>query len=91
MDIPPIAYLIMIQKGVFVVRVSVAMSIIGVVFTNKFYENLTGVLKYSPIIQIGEIASGMITTAYFVSTVLSLTFLIVCALTSAIKFNQTEL
>ena len=55
------------------------------------YENLTGVLKYSPIIQIGEIASRMITTAYFVSTFLSLTFLIVCVLTSAIKFNRTEL
>lgn len=82
---------IIIQKGVFVMGVSLAMSIIVVVFTNKFYGNLTGVLKYSPIIQIGEIASGMITNAYFISTFLSLTFLIVCVLISAIRFNHTEL
>lgn len=82
---------IVIQKGVFAMGVSLALSVIVVVFTNKFYENLTGILKYSPIIQISEIASGTITNAYFISVLFSLTILTVCVLISTVKFNHTEL
>lgn len=76
-----------VQKGVFALSVSLALSIIVVVFTNKFYGNLAGILKYSPVIQISEIASGTITSAYFISVLFSLAILTVCVLISAIKFN----
>ncbi len=74
-----------VQKGVFAMSVSLALSIIIVVFTNKFYGNLAGILKYSPVIQISEIASGTITSAYFISVLFSLAILTVCILISAIK------
>ena len=82
---------IVIQKGVIVMSVSLALSIIVVVFTNKFYGNLTGILKYSPVIQISQIASGTITSTYFISIFLSLAILTVCVLISAIRFSHAEL
>lgn len=82
---------IVIQKGVFAMSVSFALSIIGVVFTNKFYGNLTGILKYSPVIQISEIVNGTITSAYFISAFFSLAILIVCVLISAVRFSHIEL
>lgn len=81
---------ILIQKGVFAMSVSLALSIIVVVFTNKFYESLTGILKYSPIIQISEIAHGTITSAYFISVSFSFVILAVCVLLSVVKFNRIE-
>ncbi len=82
---------IVIQKGVFAMSVSFALSIIVVVFTNKFYGNLTGILRYSPVIQISEIASGTITSAYFISVFFSLAILTVCTLISVVRFSHIEL
>lgn len=79
------------QKGVLAMGVSLAVSILGVVFTNKFYGSGTEILKYSPVIQINEIASGTITGAYGISVLLSLAMLAVCAGISMMRFCRTEL
>lgn len=71
--------------------VSFALAIITVVFTNKFYENWTGILKYSPVIQISEIASGIITSTYFVSACFSLAMLTACLFISLARFSRVEL
>lgn len=82
---------VLIKKGVIVVGVSVATSILLVVFTNKLYSGTSSILKYSPIIQISEVANGTVTSFYFISILLSMTVLVVCVLGSVIKFNHDEL
>ncbi len=82
---------VLIQKGVIVVGVSVATSILLVVFTNKLYNGTSSALQYSPIIQIGEIANGMVSSIYFVSILLSIVVLIICVWGSVIKFSHDEL
>lgn len=82
---------VLIKKGVSVAGISVAVSIILVAFTNKLYENEISILKYSPIIQIREVATGKITSVYFMSVLLSLVFLATCILVSILKFNRDEL
>lgn len=79
------------QKGVLAMGISLAVSILGVVFTKKFYGSGTEILKYSPVIQINEIASGTITGAYGISVLLSLAMLAVCAGISMMRFCRTEL
>ena len=82
---------VLIKKGVIVVGVSVATSILLVVFTNKLYSDTSSILKYSPIIQISEVANGTVTRFYFISILLSMIVLVVCVLGSVIKFNHDEL
>lgn len=82
---------VLIKKGVIVVGVSVATSILLVVFTNKLYSGTSSILKYSPIIQISEVANGTVTSFYFISILLSMIVLVVCVLGSVIKFNHDEL
>ena len=82
---------VLIKKGVIVVGVSVATSILLVVFTNKLYSGTSSILKYSPIIQISEVANGTVTSFYLVSILLSMVVLVVCVLGSVIKFNHDEL
>lgn len=81
---------IFIQKGVIAMGISVATSILLVVFTNKFYDVLS-ILKYSPVIQIGKVANGTVTSAYFISVLLSLTILFICVFGSVMKFSNEEL
>jgi len=82
---------IVIQKGVFAMSVSLALSVIVVVFTNKFYGNMEAILQYSPVIQISEIAGGRITSAYFISVFFSFAMLTVCVFISTVRFNHVEL
>lgn len=82
---------VLIQKGVVVMGVSLAFSIFIVVFTNKLYDSAAGILKYSPVIQINDIANGTITSAYFVSILLAFVVLTVCVWISIVKFNRDEL
>ncbi len=82
---------VLIQKGVIAAGVSVAASILLVVFTNKLYIGISSVLRYSPIIQIGEIAGRTTTSGYFVSTLLSFVILAACLFASIEKFNHDEL
>ena len=81
---------VLIQKGVMAVGVSVTTAVLLVVFTNKFYTGAVSVLKYSPIIQIGEVAGGTISGAYFLSALLSLAILSVCVLGGIRKFSREE-
>lgn len=69
---------------------SVASTILIVVFTNKFYVSETSVLKFSPIIQIGEIAQNS-TSAYWVAVGISLSVLAICLCCSIVKFDHDEL
>lgn len=82
---------VLLKKGVIAMGVSVAFAILMVVFTNKFYENAAGILKYSPVIQINEISGGSVTGNYFISVILSLILLALCAMASMVKFNHDEL
>lgn len=81
---------ILIKKGVFAMGVSIASSILIVVFTNKLYESAAVILKYSPIIQI-NLVSQNITDAYFISIMVSLVVLISCLCGSIVKFCHDEL
>lgn len=82
---------VLLEKGVIAMGTSIASAIIIVVFTNKFYEKAAGILKYSPVIQINEIASGRISETYLISIFLSLALLAACALVSIVKFQHEEL
>lgn len=82
---------VLIKKGVIVVSVSVAASILLVVFTNKFYSADSSILKYSPIIQINEVANGTITSTHFISILLSLAILAACVWGSIVIFDHDEL
>lgn len=82
---------VLLEKGVVAMGTSIASAIIIVVFTNKFYDNAVGILKYSPIIQINEIACGRITETYLISIFLSLALLATCVLASIVKFQHEEL
>lgn len=82
---------VLIKKGVVVMGVSVAASIFLVVFTNKLYSGTSSILKYSPIIQISEAASGTVTNIYYASCLLSLAVLGACVWASVIKFQHDEL
>lgn len=84
-------FAILIKKGVAVMGISVAVSILLVVFTNRLYGNGISTLKYSPIIQISEAVTGKVTVIYFMSVLLSLVVLVVCILGSIVKFNKDEL
>ncbi len=82
---------VLIKKGVIVMGVSVAASILLVVFTNKLYSQASSILKYSPIIQINEAANGTVTGIYFVSILLSAAVLGACVWGSVIKFEHDGL
>ncbi len=82
---------ILIQKGVIAAGVSVAVSILLVVFTNRLYAGEISVLRYSPIIQIGEVADGGAAGAYLIAVLVSLAVLAVCILGSMVKFKHDEL
>lgn len=84
-------FAVLIKRSVIVVGVSVAASIFLVVFTNKFYNGNVSILKYSPIIQMNEVANGTVTSIYFVAILLSLAVLGACVWGSIIKFNHDEL
>lgn len=83
-------FTIILQKGVIAMGLSVASTILIVVFTNKFYVSETSVLKFSPIIQIGEIAQNS-TSAYWVAVGISLSVLAICLCCSIVKFDHDEL
>lgn len=83
---------IVIKSGVAVMGVSVAASILLVVFTNKlYYSGRASVLQFSPIIQICEVATGNIQRSYFLSLLFSAVFFSACILGSIFKLNQDEL
>ena len=82
---------VLIKRGVVVAGTSVVTSILLVVFTDKLYGSAASILKFSPIIQIGEVASGKVTGIYFASVLVSFAVLAVCALGSILKFNRDEL
>jgi len=81
-----------IKSGVAVMGISVAASILFVVFTNKlYYSGMAPVLQYSPVIQICEVAGGTVSNRYFLSVLFSATFFAACVLASIIKLNRDEL
>lgn len=84
-------FAVLIQKAVVVAGVSVAASILLVVFSNKLYGNAVSILTYSPVIQLGEAANGHVTSAYLIAVLVSLVTLAVCIWGSVLKFNRDEL
>ena len=80
-----------IQKGAAAVGVSVAVSILLVVWTNKLYPQHSAVLRYSPVIQISAAANGTITGAYVVSVLVSLVALGGFVWGSILKLNHDAL
>jgi len=83
---------IVIKSGVAVMGVSVAVSILSVVFTNKlYYSGMAPMLKYSPVIQICKVAGGTAASDYFLSVLFSAIFFAACILASIMKLNRDEL
>lgn len=81
---------ILIQKGVIAMGVSIASSILLVVFTNSFYGNLSNILQYSPIIQLNKLSQNT-TNEYFIAVAVSLIILVLCLSGSIAKFRHDEL
>ena len=55
------------------------------------YGSASSIVRYSPFIQISEVAAGKVTGIYFVSVLLSFAVLAVCVLGSILKFNRDEI
>lgn len=81
---------ILIKKGVIAMGVSIASSIFLVVFTNKFYENSSNILQYSPIIQLNKVSQNT-TNEYLIAVAISLVVLVLCLCGSIAKFRHDEL
>ncbi len=75
------------KKGTIAMGVSVAFSILIVIFTNKFYS-AGNLLRYSPIIQLGQSND---VSEYFISVGISMVVLVICLCSSVIRFNRDEL
>ncbi len=81
---------ILLQNAAIAMAVSVAVSISLVVFSNKLYANNFDILKYSPIIQLNEVAATPISCEYLIAVVISILFLNICLCGSIIKFEHDE-
>lgn len=81
---------ILIKKGIIAMGVSIASSILLVVFTNNLYGNLSNILQYSPIIQLNKISQNL-TEEYFIAVTISLFILGLCLCGSIVKFRHDEI
>ncbi len=81
---------ILLKNAATAMAVSVAVSISLVVFSNKLYANNFAILKYSPMIQLDEIAANPISFEYYVAAAAAVFLLGSCLCIGIAKFKNDE-
>ena len=81
---------ILLQNATIAIAISVAFSIFLGVFPNKLYDNNLNILKFSPMIQLNEIATNSISNEYFIAVAISLFLLGLCLYVSIVKFRRDQ-
>lgn len=81
---------ILLQNAAIAIAISVAVSLFLGVFPNRFYANNVYILKYSPMIQLNEIATNSISSDYLIATAVSIFFLGLCLFASIVKFWRDQ-
>lgn len=89
-------FAIITRKSTMAMGISVACSIVGVVFTNKAYFSMqqpnNSLLRFSPIIQIPLIYEQALSAYDYTSTIIILIFIIfILLLAGSVIFNKAEL
>lgn len=80
---------IWVKKGAVAMGISVASSILLVVFTNRLYGNGIELFRYSPVIQIGRAWAGA-PLEYGIAAGISLLFALLFVWGSMVKFQREE-
>lgn len=81
---------ILLQNATIAIAISVAFSIFLGVFPNRLYDNNLYILKYSPMIQLNEIATNSISNEYLISVAISLFLLGLFLYVSIVKFRRDQ-
>ena len=81
---------ILLQNAAVAMAVSVAVSISLVVFSNRLYANNFDILKYSPMIQLNEVATNPISFEYYIAVVVGVFLLGACLFIGMVKFKNDE-
>ncbi len=81
---------ILLQNAAVAMAVCVAISISLVVFSNRLYADHFEILKYSPMIQLNEIADNPISFEYYIAVFAAVFLLEVCLLIGIVKFKNDE-
>lgn len=81
---------ILLQNAAVAVAISVAMSLFLGIFPNRLYANGVYILKYSPIIQLNEVAGNSISAEYLIAIAISLFLLAICFCGSVAKFERDQ-
>lgn len=80
----------LIKKGVIVAGTAIAVAILLVVFSNKFYTDIP-LLQYSPVVQINSVLLTGVSSAYYMAAAVSLLMLVISVLISFVKFKCEEI
>ncbi len=89
-------FAIITRKSTMAISISVACSIIGVVFTNKAYFSMqqpnNSLLRFSPVIQIPMIYEQTLSAYDYMTTIIiSMFIVVVVLLVGSVIFNKAEL
>lgn len=97
LSIASLFYMIMIivRQGVFAMGISVALSIVIVVFTNKLYfgniGNCATALRFSPIIELQVLAKDVVTFDYLISLFIAVALIFTTFFISKLVFEKLEI
>lgn len=81
---------ILLQNAAIAIAVSVAASLFLVLFSNRLYAGNFYILKYSPMIQLNEVAANPISVEYLSAIGISLFLLVICLCGSIVKFKWDQ-
>lgn len=81
---------ILLQNAAIAIAISVAASLFLGVFPNRLYAENLYILKYSPMIQLNEVAANRISGEYLIAIVISLLLISLCLCGSIIKFGRDQ-
>lgn len=81
---------ILLQNAAIAIAVSVAASLFLGVFPNRLYANGLYILKYSPMIQLNEAATNLISDEYLIAVIIALLLLGACFSGGIVKFRRDQ-
>ena len=81
---------ILLQNAAIAIAVSVASSLFLGVFPNRLYANGLYILKYSPMIQLNEAATNLISGEYLIAVIIALLLLGACFSGGIVKFRRDQ-
>ena len=81
---------ILLQNAAITIAVSVAASIFLGVFSNRLCADNLYILKYSPVIQLNQVAANPISGEYLIAAIISLFLLVLSLCGSIVKFRRDQ-